>query len=307
MTRTQTLTLFPLVQSFFCDHLQHTRGSSPHTIRAYSDTLRLFFCFVADRTGRDLASLTLKDLDVDAVTAFLSHLEAQRHNSTSSRNHRLAAIRSFFKHLIRHDLTHSAQYQRVTTLPAKRARVPLARYLEPHDMRAIVRQPDCRTAAGQRDHALLLLLYNTGARVAEALNVHVKDLELSPPAQVRLVGKRRKERLCPLWRETAETLRRLPVVRSGSANDLIFKNQRGGTLTRDGVAYILEKHTARAAKQIPTLHRCHPTPHVLRHYVPRLTRSTGERDLSDLLGSLASSRTRALSPARRSLPASQVL
>lgn len=258
-------TLLPLVQSYFHDHLAGARGASPHTVRAYRDTLRLLFGFVAGRRGRAVSDLTLDDLHVEMILAFLSHLEAQRANTAASRNARLAAIRSFFKHLVQHDLSRADQYQRVLAVPNKRAHVPMAQYLEPEDVKRILAQPDRSTAAGVRDHALLLLLYNTGARVSEALGMRVGDLSLGAPRHVRLRGKGKKERLCPLWRETVAALQQLPVMRDGRPNDWIFCNRAGQLLTRDGVAYLLRKYTALAARASPPLRRRHVTPHVLRH------------------------------------------
>jgi site-specific recombinase XerD len=257
--------LFPLVESFFRDHLQRMCGASPHTVRAYRDALRLLFNFLADRKKCSVADLMLADLHVESVKAFLVHLESQRANTPASRNYRLTAIRSYFRHLVRHDLTRAAQYQQVLALPSKKTRTVPAAYLEPEDARLILKQPDCATALGQRDHALLLFLYNTGARVSEALGVRNEDLSLGHPRQVRLHGKNRKDRLCPLWRETANSLRRLPSVRDARANDLIFRNVRGDELTRDGVAYILRKYTALAARTAPALRRRRITPHVMRH------------------------------------------
>jgi integrase/recombinase XerD len=153
----------------------------------------------------------------------------------------------------------------VLALPAKRARVPTAQYLEPEDVRVILAQPDQKSAVGLRDHALLLFLYNTGARVSEALNVRLDDLSLVPPLQVRLHGKGNKERLCPLWRETAVALKRLSIVQAGHPHDAVFCNGKGQVLTRDGVAYILRKYTVQAAQALPTLRRRRVTPHVLRH------------------------------------------
>lgn len=265
MTRSRSATLFALVQSFFRDHLVRTRGSSPHTVRAYRDTLRLLFGFLADRSGRGVADLNLDDLTVEAILTFLVHLEAKRANTVASRNCRLAAIHTFFKHLVQHDLSRAGQYQRVLVVPAKRARVPAAQYLEPEDVRTILAQPDQKSAVGVRDHALLLFLYNTGARVSEALSVRLEDLGLVPPLQVRLHGKGNKDRLCPLWRETAVALKQLPVVQAGHPHDLIFRNRKGQLLTRDGVAYILRKYTLLAARAAPTLQRRRIAPHVLRH------------------------------------------
>jgi site-specific recombinase XerD len=141
----------------------------------------------------------------------------------------------------------------------------MAQYLEPEDVKQILAQPDRSTAAGVRDHALLLLLYNTGARVSEALGVRVDDLSLAAPRHVRLHGKGNKERLCPLWRETAAALQQLPVMRDGRPNDWIFCNRAGEPLTRDGVAYILRKYTMLAARSSASLLRRRVTPHVLRH------------------------------------------
>jgi site-specific recombinase XerD len=253
------------VESFFRDYLERTRGASSHTVRAYRDTLRLLFGFLADRAGRAVADLTLDDLTVDATLAFLTHLEAQRANAVASRNYRLAAIHSFIKHLVQHDLSRAGQYQRILAVPAKRAHTPAAQYLEPEDVKRILQQPDLNTVHGRRDHALILFLYNTGARVSEALGVRVEHLDLSSPRQVRLHGKGNKDRLCPLWPETAAAVQKLPVIQTGHANDLVFCNRNGQVLTRDGVAYILRKYAAQAARSAPSLRRRRITPHMLRH------------------------------------------
>jgi len=265
MTRQKAPELLSLVESFFRDHLERLCGASPHTIRAYRDGLRLLFGFLADDKGCAVADLRLDDLHVEAITAFLVHLEVKRANAAASRNYRLAAIRSFFKHLIRHDLSRADQYQRVLALPAKKTHSSMAHYLEPEEVRLILEQPDRRTTAGLRDHALLLFLYNTGARVSEALAVRFCDVRLVGQRQVRLHGKGGKERLCPLWKDTANALQRLPAVRACQPNDLLFCNRHGQSLTRDGVAYVLNKYVTQAARQAPALCRRRVTPHVLRH------------------------------------------
>ena len=265
MTPRKSPQLLPLVESFFREHLERLCGASPHTVRAYRDTLRLLFSFLADRTGGSVANLKLDDLRVEAVSDFLAHLESRRANTAASRNCRLAAIRTFFKHLVRHDLSRADQYQRVLALPSKKAHVPAAQYLEPEDVKLILKQPDRQTPLGARDHALLLFLYNTGARVSEALAVRVEDLSLIQPRHVRLHGKGGKDRLCPLWRETTNALQHLPAVREGRRNDVLFCNRNGELLTRDGVAYILRKYTTIAAREAPALRRRRITPHVLRH------------------------------------------
>lgn len=265
MTRPPTNPLPHLVETFFCEYLQRVRGASPLTVRAYRDALRLLFLHLADTQGCSVSDLQLRDLHVDAIATFLAQLESQRGNKPVTRNCRLAAIRSFFHHLVRQDPAHAEQYQRVLSLPSKKTQAPLAAYLEPEDVRVILQQPDRRTALGLRDHALLLFLYNTGARVSEALAVQAHDFDWVKPPQVRLHGKGGKDRICPLWAETANALQRLCAAVPGHSGGPLFLNRRGEVLTRDGVAYILSKYTAMAAHDVSSLRRRHVTPHVLRH------------------------------------------
>jgi integrase/recombinase XerD len=265
VTRARNNTILSLVEAYFREYLVQSCGASPHTVRAYRDTLRLLFTFLAERRSCQVSQLTLDDLHVEAVTAFLSHLETARANSTASRNIRLAAIRSFFHHLIEHDLERAGQYQRVLSLPNKRAHLGTAQYLEPQEMKVLLAQPDRSTAAGRRDYAIMLFLYNTGARISEALGVRVEHLSLVSPSYVRLFGKGAKQRLCPLWSETAKALSQLPPVHNGRREDLVFCNRAGTGLTRDGVAYLLRKYTSIAARTSPALRRRRVTPHLFRH------------------------------------------
>jgi site-specific recombinase XerD len=233
-------------------------------VRAYRDALRLYFAFLADSRRRPPADLRLADLDADGVLAFLGHLEARRGNAAATRNCRLAALRALFRHLLRHDPVHADLYHRVLSLPPKKTRTSPAAYLEPEDVRLLLAQPDLRSASGARDRALLLFLYNTGARVGEALSVRPQDLDLSRPAQVRLRGKGGKDRLTPLWTETVATLRRL-LAAAPPPGEPVFRNTRGGPLTRDGVAYILRKHLRRAREGHAAVRADRLTPHMLRH------------------------------------------
>jgi len=262
-----TPSLLILVQSFFQDHLRSVRGASDHTIRAYRDALRLFFLFIAQHVHRPVAELGLDDVRANTVLAFLDHLETVRSNGTATRNGRLAAIHSLVAHLLRHDLTRAEQYRQILAIPTKRARIRPPTYLEPTEARALIAQPEPTTASGARDLALLLFLYNTGARVSEALAVRGEDLHLARPRQVRLHGKGDKDRLCPLWPETARALRTLLELNGTGKDEIatVFRSARGAPLTRDGVAYLLGKHLRRAAEGVPSLRRRRVTPHVLRH------------------------------------------
>lgn len=256
--------LYELVESYFRDHLQRARGSSPHTVRAYGHGLRLFITFLAQRGHRSVARLHLDDIRVEAVLAFLDHLEADRKNTAASRNCRLAAVRGFVEHLLRHDLARAEQYQRILAVRRKRAPERVVHYLEPDQVRLILAQPQRGAVGGVRDRALLMFLYNTGARVSEALAVTQDDLHLTSPRHVRLHGKGKKDRICPLWPETVAALRDLLRQRTIAAGP-IFRNARGGTLSRDGVAYILSRHAVTASAKAPVIGRHRITPHVLRH------------------------------------------
>jgi site-specific recombinase XerD len=203
MSRAKPESLFTLTQSFFHNYLQGTRGASAHTLRAYRDALKLFFLFLADRKHKAVADLSLEDVQAETVLAFLDHIEAKRSNSAVTRNCRLAAVRSFVQHLLRQDVTRAGQYSRILAIRTKRATRRTVNYLEPEEARAVIAAIDLHSPCGNRDHALLLFLYNTGARVSEALSLRACDLRLDRPRQVRLLGKGRKERICPLWPETA--------------------------------------------------------------------------------------------------------
>lgn len=280
------LGLFTHVQSYFTEYLPKQRGASVHTIRAYRDALTLLFKFVSEQRGRGIASLQIGDIDADSVARFLNHIEANRSNSAATRNCRRAAIRGFFKHLLRSDLAHSQHCIRVLAIPAKKARLRPATYLEAEDARLIINMPDKRTGDGWRDYALLLFLYNCGARVSEAAGLQWGDLQLAAPRQVRLRGKGKKERLLPLWAETANALHRLRGMSNGSGGQCVFVNRLGQPLTRDGLAYILAKHATAAARDNPALKHKHITPHVLRHScaVALLQSGTDVTVIRDYLG-----------------------
>jgi len=263
MTRQKQNTLLALVQSYFQSYLRGVRGASEHTIRAYRDTLRLFFSFILRSTARSAVDLTLSDIRVESVLAFLSHIESARGNSTATRNCRLAAIRSFVHHLLRHDLTYAEQYARILATPRKRSTSRTVPYLEPNEVRAIIEAVNSNSPNGPRDRALLLFLYNTGARVSEAIAVRPRELQLHRPRQVRIHSKGGKERLCPLWPETASALRQ--IIENVPAESVVFRSACGMPLTRDGVAYLIDKYVRFASGNLPEIGRRKITPHVFRH------------------------------------------
>lgn len=255
--------LVHLLEEFFLNYLPKIRGVSPHTIHAYRDALRLFLSYVAQRCGCAIDRLSMEHFKITHVLTFLEELERQRNNSIRTRNCRLIALRCFFKHALRHDPDHAEQYARVLAVAAKKAPQPICVYLEPEEMKILLSQPDQQSALGVRDYALLLFLYNTGARVSEALGVRLQDLSLGPPQQVRLRGKNQKERICPLWAQTTSALKKL-ISSEMPTSAPLFLNQRGQPLTRHGVLRLFRKYSAQMGGA-QTIHRRLLHPHLLRH------------------------------------------
>lgn len=261
-----TKTLPALVQSFFVVALPQ-RNLSPLTILSYRDATKLLLRFVAARKRRPVVSLEVADLDVEAVRAFLEDLERKRGNGISTRNNRLAAIRSLFTFIADEEPALADHCRRVCSIPIKRAPVRAIAYLEEEEMKALLSAPDRATPVGRRDHVILLFLYNTGARVQELTDVCAANLHLDRPRQVLLCGKGRKERICPLWNSTAQMLRGVleeAGVQVGSDRKA-FLNGRGEPITRFGVDYLLKKYAAEAAAKVPSIERKRVSPHVIRH------------------------------------------
>jgi site-specific recombinase XerD len=255
------------LRGFFADHLPRVRGVSPHTVRSYRDSLALLLRFVASRSMRPVAALDMDNLGPTEVIDFLHHLETTRANCSATRNVRLAAIHAFFRHLATAQPERLEQCQRILAVPFKRSRARSIEYLEYEEIQAVLAAIDRRDSDGRRDYALLVTMFNTGARVQETVDLRPCDLQLIRPLQVRLFGKGRKERICPLWPETGDLLRAHLAERhlEPESRDPLFRNHRGGPLTRFGVRFILGKHCERARPTMPTLAEKRLHPHSMRH------------------------------------------
>ncbi len=255
------------LRAFFAEHLPRVRGTSPHTIQSYRDSLVLLLRFVSTQTQRSVIQLDLDDLGPRLVLAFLQHLELDRHNSVATRNVRLAAIHAFFRYCALEYPARLAHCQRVLAVPFKRTGSRLVEYLEHEEIEAILGVVDRGTVDGRRDYALLATMFNTGARVQEIVVLCVADLRLDTPAQVRLHGKGRKERVCPLWPQTADLLRALLAERGRElqSDEPVFRNHRGARLTRFGVRYLLQKYCIHAPAAVPALRTKRLHPHSMRH------------------------------------------
>lgn len=260
-----TATLPRLLHGFFHEWLVEQRNISSHTITSYRDAWRLFLRFIAERRMRSVAKLTTEQITATDVLAFLQHCEQDRKVSTGTRNCRLAALRGFFAYVSAREPLLAAQCAEVLRIPTKRAPRRALRSLDPEEVRAILAQPDRNTMDGQRDHALLSLLYNTGLRIQEALNLSPKEVRLMSPAQVRVIGKGQKERICPLWPETVAILKALLKRQPKGDQERIFVNRYGDPLGASGVRFKLRRYVEAAAKEIPSLADKRVSPHLFRH------------------------------------------
>ena len=261
--------LMHYVQQFFRDYLSVQRGLSPNTIFAYRDTLKLYLSFTANNKAKSTVKLGLDDLTSKTVLAFLKDIESLRANKVTTRNLRLAALRTFFTFLCTQDPLHAAQYQNIVAIPAKRATKPLVEYLEMHEVKAVFQAIDTNTVNGERDYVLLNLLYNTGARVQEICDLRVKSIRFGPPPVVIIRGKGGKTRLVPLWMETAEILQDFLTTMKITSNPEapLFLNCRGENLGRFGVRYIVQNRISKAVKACPTLEQKRISPHTFRHTI----------------------------------------
>jgi site-specific recombinase XerD len=254
-----------LLRAFFYEWLVEQRNASAHTVRSYRDTWRLFLRFAAQRHQRNVAQLRLGDLTGSEIGAFLQHTEQERRDSIGTRNCRLAALRSFFGFVAGREPAAAEQCAEILCIPTKKAPLHVPSYLDPPEIEAILVQPDRSTVEGQRDHALLSFLYNTGARIQEALDLRPNALRWESPACVRLYGKGRKERLCPLWPETVSLLKALLKRQPRTDEEQLFVNRYGVPLGPSGVRFKLAQYVAAAAKKVPSLASKNVTPHSFRH------------------------------------------
>ncbi|MFN7970813.1 MAG: tyrosine-type recombinase/integrase [Acidobacteriota bacterium] len=263
---TESALLGHYVQLFFGDYLTTQRNLSPHTIASYRDAIKLLLIYAASKKGRPVADLAFDDFGPDVVLGFLEDLEKRRHNSIRTRNSRLAAIHSLFRYVGAHEPTLLGLCQRVSAIPTKRAPSTNVNYLEQDEVDAILAAVDQSTALGRRDHLLITLLFETGVRAQEVAGLRTRSLRLEGCPQVTVLGKGRKERVCPLRESTAARIRAHIRERDvGARDEPLFVGTHGAELTRIGVLRAVQRHVRRASRGSPRLAAKRIGAHTFRH------------------------------------------
>lgn len=254
------------ISAFLRERLPVQRAASVHTCDTYAYAFQLLFTFASRKLERLPSQLTLESLDAALVLDFLDHLEMERGNSARTRNARLAAIKSFFRFVEYRVPSILDQSQRVLAIPSKRTDTRLVSHLTSEQVQALLDVPDVSTRMGIRDRAMMHVAYAAGLRVSELVNLRRSDVSTHPHAALRILGKGRKERSLPLWRQAAKDLKAWLAVRGEIAGvDEVFVGRACTPLTRSGFAYILQKHARVAASGCVSMRGLSVTPHVLRH------------------------------------------
>jgi len=255
------------IKRFLSYYLPVQKGLASNTILAYRDAIKLLLCYAADTLHKNIEELCVEDIGESLVLQFLDHLENTRGCSARTRNARLAAVRALFSFIAREEPSLLLHSQLIRTIPIKRTQHKTVGYLEENEMQALLNSVDLNSRTGLRDKALLLLLYNTGARVSAIVGLKVADLRLDGVAQVKLLGKGNKYRTCPLWDETVEALDDYLKQRTAKypAAKQLFLNANGSALTRFGVRYIIGKYTKKIKNKCPSIASKTVTPHTIRH------------------------------------------
>ena len=253
------------VRRFLMEHLVHERGVSRNTQQSYRDTFCLFLPFVATRRKTAVDKLVMEDLSSSAVSEFLLHLEQARSCSVATRNQRLATLHAFARFTGKCSPEHVEWCRQIRNVPFKRTWENPVPYMEKDEVEALLGAPDRRNEQGRRDYALLLFLYNSGARATEAAHVAIEDLtwDSAGTGSVKIQGKGRKVRFCPLWKKTMAELE--PLIRARDTVDRLFLNRYGEAMTRFGIHAIVARHVEKAAEKLPSLKEKRISPHTIRH------------------------------------------
>lgn len=262
---TSSILVGPLLQIFFTEYLRAQKRLSEQTVASYRDTFRLLLRSVQRETGVGPASLTISHLDAPRVLKFLETLERERNNAVVSRNLRLTAIRSFYRFAALRDPESTGPATRVLAIPMKRANTKVRDYATREELEAMLAVLDQKQWLGRRNYALLLTMYNTGARVSEIVALRQDQVSLGAKGQVQLHGKGRKERHVPLWSRTTQVLKAWFAEVAHSGATVAFPTRHGEPLTRFAIHLLLRKAAQQAAEHCHSLKKKTVSPHQLRH------------------------------------------
>lgn len=255
----------PLMTCFLREHMPIEQGCSPHTCETYAQAFRLLFVFASKRLGIKPSRICLEQINAALILDFLAHLEEQRGNCAATRNGRLAAIKAFIRYVEFRVPSALAQARQIHAIPSKRHDQGLVRHLTMDEVRAILNAPKTTTRLGIRDRAMLHLCFAGALRVSELVGIPLENLSLQRTPCIRVLGKGRKERCLPLWKETATDIRAWMAVRGTVPVPELFVNAEGGAMSRSGFEYVLGKHVRAARKTCSSLDGRSVTPHQLRH------------------------------------------
>jgi len=259
---TDTARLGPWIRRFLLEHLAAERNLARNTRLSYRDAFCLLLPFAARRLNTAVDRLSVVDISADLVRQFLADLEDTRHCLIATRNQRLAALHAFARFVGEHSPEHVAWCGQIRSVPFKNTTRPAIAYLDKSEMDALLAETDRHTVHGRRDYALMLFLYNSGARADEAARLLINDLDLVS-ASVRIVGKGGKQRQCPLWSVTVRQLHALTAGRSPAEH--VFLNRRGEPLTRFGIHTLVERYARTARVRMPSMAKKRVSPHTIRH------------------------------------------
>lgn len=255
---------------FLSKYLPGQRNVSTNTIRSYRDAFKLLLIFFDAELNTKPEYLTLSKIDSESILKFLDWLEKTRKTSISTRNQRLAAIHSFYRYTQRENPELLLKCQQILSIPFKKRGGKPIDYLTPAALKTILRQPNTGTLKGRRDLVLMAMLYDTGARVQEVIDITIRDVRLESPAVITLTGKGNKKRCVPIMSKTLLLLKNYleenRLLLNGKQDHPLFFNSRHDKFTRHGISYILKKyfHLAKTTNKdivFPEI----LTPHMMRH------------------------------------------
>ena len=257
-----TASLGPWVRRFLLEHLVSERNLAVNTRKSYRDTLALLLPFASEQQRKRIDQLRVLDLNPKLLRSFLEYLELKRQSSVRTRNQRLGALHALARFIGEHSPEHVEWCAQVRLIPYKKCSAPLVGYMTEAEMQALLSVPDRRTVQGRRDYAVLLFLYNSGARASEAASLHVQDIDLHARS-VTILGKGGRRRICPLWAATLTTLH--PFIDGRDQAEKLFLNRCGQPLTRFGIHTLVERTTEKACVTEPSLRKKRVSPHLIRH------------------------------------------